>query len=183
MADDSKKLSITYSSGLIPPPELMSTLTVFYDEIWLPNPYDIDVFPIVSIGITLDDKGFGELQHQYFEECIQWSTFLEQDILRILPPLNLANTDVQRFIQYCKKKSKLNPRTNTAIIPILVCHTQAYKPSPELFTSVPSDTRTSRLAGFITQSIFEYMVPRLNELSGEQILEVRDYPKDTKEGE
>ena len=29
MADESRKLSITYSSGLIPPPEIMSTLAVF----------------------------------------------------------------------------------------------------------------------------------------------------------
>jgi len=35
MDDDTHKLSITYSSGLIPPPELMSTWAVFYDEIWL----------------------------------------------------------------------------------------------------------------------------------------------------
>ena len=38
MADNSSKLSITYSSGLIPSPEHMSTLAVFYDEIWLPYP-------------------------------------------------------------------------------------------------------------------------------------------------
>ena len=38
MADGSRNLSITYSSGLIPPPEYMSTLAEFYDEIWLPAP-------------------------------------------------------------------------------------------------------------------------------------------------
>jgi len=42
MADDARKLSITYSSELIPPPETMRTLAVYYDEIWLPHPYDLD---------------------------------------------------------------------------------------------------------------------------------------------
>jgi hypothetical protein len=35
MADDTRKLSITYLSGLIPPPEYMSTLAVFYGKIRL----------------------------------------------------------------------------------------------------------------------------------------------------
>ena len=42
MADESRKLSITYSSGLIPPSDLMSTLAVFYDEIWLPCLYEVE---------------------------------------------------------------------------------------------------------------------------------------------
>jgi len=49
MADDPRKLSITYSSGLIPPPEHMSTLAVFYDEIWLPCGVDCDI-----IGTIID---------------------------------------------------------------------------------------------------------------------------------
>jgi hypothetical protein len=52
MADDSRKLSITYSFGishetlrstplsyLIPPPEILTTLVVFYDEISPPDTF------------------------------------------------------------------------------------------------------------------------------------------------
>ena len=53
MADTSQKLSITYSSGLIPPAELMSTLTVFYDEVWLPNPLDLNIKLRSEIGFSL----------------------------------------------------------------------------------------------------------------------------------
>jgi uncharacterized protein YjbI with pentapeptide repeats len=56
------------------------------------------------------------------------------------------------------------------------------KPSPELFISDPTDIRTSRLAGFLVQSLFDYKVPQLQVLNAEQILAVRDYLKETKEG-
>jgi hypothetical protein len=61
------------------------------------------------------------------------------------------------------------------IFPTLLEHALfANKSSPELFLSDPSDTRTSRLAGFLVQSFFHYQVPQLGTLNAEQILEVRD---------
>ena len=56
MADDTRKLSITYSSGLIPPSELMSTLAVFYDEIWLPYPYDLDPHGVQLMSNRVGDR-------------------------------------------------------------------------------------------------------------------------------
>jgi hypothetical protein len=58
----------------------------------------------------------------------------------------------------------------------------ARKVDPELFISDPADTATSRLAGFLVRSLFKYRIPQLQALTAEQILEVRDYIKDTKEG-
>jgi hypothetical protein len=56
------------------------------------------------------------------------------------------------------------------------------KPCPELFISDPSDTRTEHLAGFLVHSLFQYKVLQLQALNAEQILEIRGYLKDTKEG-
>jgi hypothetical protein len=65
MADASQKLSITYSSGLIPPPELMSTLTVFYDKIWLPYPFSFDLDYEKSI---FNEDNFEEIFGKIIEE-------------------------------------------------------------------------------------------------------------------
>src|SRR6266852_2575047 len=40
MTGDPRKLSVTYLSGIyVRDPTVLSTLAVFYDEIWLPHPY------------------------------------------------------------------------------------------------------------------------------------------------
>ena len=73
MVDDSRKLSISYSSELIPPPEWMSTLAVFYDEIWLPYPYMIEIANSPNIpSIELEDlqrsqflKAFWDFARKY----------------------------------------------------------------------------------------------------------------------
>src|SRR5207249_1171416 len=57
-----------------------------------------------------------------------------------------------------------------------------HKPSPELFISDQTDTRTSHLAFVLVQLLFQYQVPQIGTPNVEQILEVRDYLKDTKEG-
>ncbi len=39
MNEDGHKLTMTCSSGIIPIADVLSTLDVFYDEVWLPYPY------------------------------------------------------------------------------------------------------------------------------------------------
>ena len=65
----------------------------------------------------------------------------------------------------------------------LVLHaTYAKKMGPELFIENSQDTSTSRLASFVVKSHFEYYVPQLQALNADQILEVRNHIKDTREG-
>lgn len=177
MTDEKRKLSITYSSGLIPPPEIMGTLAVFYDEIWLPNPYEAQAFivkqrdqltPLFANGILrvlpLLDREFINRTIYTFERIDRetgWRVFSQQP-------------------EYVSKREEIDKEYKIA--KVLAIHSLcAEKPSPELFLSNPTDTSTSRLAGFLARSLFDYKVPQLQALNAEQILEVRDYLKDTKE--
>lgn len=248
MADASKKLSITYSSGLIPPPELMSTLAVFYDEVWLPYPCDIDIERVRECPLLktiVDDnrniRFFLPSQQYYSNWKNKWNSLFKNDILQVILPkefnikLSLDDhynilyehflkinyiLDIEReffnneikLLEYeikirddilsndtfenkdtleNKDMSLINIENRQKelrlkwmeIIPLALHNADIHKPShTELFFSDPSDTRTSQLALSLVQSLFHYKIPHLQELNSEQILEVREYLKDTKEG-
>jgi hypothetical protein len=204
MSSEAHKLSITYSSSLLPPPKLMSTLAVFYDEVSLPrfSPFlgDEEDYSFVHIlrGISRDmartrNEEFNRLHERLHERYIRdrkpWEQLFQTEILKIIPE---TNPHILR-----ERENALPDNTELDLDRLRIAvdlalsmfpdrsmwmHYLADKPSPELFFSDPSDTRTERLAGFLVHSIFDYQVPQLSNLNAEQILEVRDYLKDTKKG-
>jgi hypothetical protein len=224
MSDESRKLSITYSSGLIPLPEIMSTLAVFYDEIWLPQPYYLDIEFYSRFGELYGFFSKADFTSEYREAleksqlafyCLKtkWVTLYKEGILKTLRPLSsekfykvsipsqlvFPDTSYEGIYKFYMDKvlyllKSYADKSSSEIIqadafisfasPILIGmhRVRQDKPSPELFISDPSDTCTSRLAGYLVHSLFQYYVPQLDTLNAEQILEVRDYLKDTKEG-
>src|SRR5262245_26310232 len=86
MADDSLKLSITYSSHLIPPSEFMSILVVFYDEIWLPSSIVFDIkmesYPKEREFVENMQKGLGLARKR-------WLPLFEEGILQTLPSVSM----------------------------------------------------------------------------------------------
>jgi hypothetical protein len=228
MTNETRKLSITYSSDLIPPPKIMSTLAVFFDEIWLPYPYDLDPKGISFLNMPPFSSLFSHAavisflsgtaasllgllpyyfsrqrryqllmqpsQNSYMHSKSTWKSLFEQQILRILPPVDVAQIPLSELLEKVTAKLQETPSRRDDSRQIrsndiregalfLVLHTlYTSKISPELFVYNTSDTNTSRLAGFLVNSIFQYQIPKLQELNSEQILEVRDYLKDTKQG-
>jgi hypothetical protein len=190
MADD--KLSITYSSGLIPPPELMSTLAVFYDEIWLPQPYELDPKstwknPLLSIMSHLIPRNREDFVHQKR----QWSLLYDSNLLKALPGYDIRKSssfnqnkydeELQKyFTQHRLKAQRVSKTIHDRCMISHLAYTN--KLSPELFISNPSDTSTSRLAGFLADAIFQLKIPQLKTLNAEQILEVRYKLRNFKEG-
>ena len=178
---------MTYSSGLIPPPEEMSTLAVFYDKVWLPYTGKLNLDG--TVDFMAEDSGLQETvrfpQEQYEEveqARSQWESLFRQDILQILPAPcdDLATSLIVQGVTI--ETGSLEARNEFAINALSSHLARSHKLYPEIFVSDPSDTRTSRLAGFLVRSLFDYKVPQLQALNAEQILEVRDYLKDTKEG-
>jgi hypothetical protein len=235
MADESRKLSITYSSGLIPPPEIMSTLAVFYDEIWLPflclpkgTLEDFQFIPFYHESRTnkkifapvLDFPGCDEIHYNKITDasrnlCIEyskWGILFNSNILRITPWLvrgatkpdqekleistlqslcrAILNTKSKENVDVSLSQSALGAQISLEAMALFFHSFFGCKSAPELFISdppelfisSPSDTRTSRLAGYLVHSLFQYQIPQLSTLNAEQILEVRAYLKDTKEG-
>jgi hypothetical protein len=235
MADTSQKLSITYSSGLIPPPEWMSTLAVFYDEVWLPFPYDLDFehhkkYPLYyNLNKMMAYRGYftsieylPSAQKCYFEWKNEWNALFDNSILRNIDIrkfshhkmsiINIARSlvkergaeleaitlepfnaiveqepdwakDVMNEIMDSDREMVLGDLEEYALkLHAIFQRELHYHPIPELFISDLSDTRTSHLAASLVHSLFQYKIPKLQILNAEQILEVRDYLKDTKEG-
>jgi hypothetical protein len=221
MADDSRKLSITYSSGLIPPPELMSTLAVFYDEIWLPNAY---FFDIESLDVE-DDIEYDEIvawlsdeKIQALEVCqrafnrlkVKWSALYYNNILKTLPAHEsvyleniqeenfdltsfLGNTMIRSAKQFIKEieptiDNKWDAFSDGLILsiftPLLLLHhlSNDNNPIPKIFLDDTHRMGTQQLSTLLTQRLFQYRVSQLRVLNAEQILEVREYLKDSKEG-
>ena len=208
MVDDTRKLSITYSSGLIPPPELMSTLAVFYDEIWLPYPYFIKTDgtpyffekPELSHVRELDDlRAMSDLAKIYTDWDNKFRLLVDKEIIRTIQgidaidipiPQDLSIPDplvLKAFNIFSKRYSSKDTDhivMNTSMLDVILAINVLYNryPAPEIFIPDPLDTNTSRLAGLLVNSLFQYQVPQLQVLNAEQILEIRDYLKDTKDG-
>ena len=187
----------------------MSTLAVFYDEIWLPYPYELHRLLPYHGGlldvISMDDDVLSYLRNAediYVEQRSQWETLFRQGIIKTLEPLfaseiplYLLDQDtphrLSKFQERLKNFSSHGAHGNLIISPqqiasgsfALAIHSlYVFKSRPELFISDPSDTHTSRLAGFLVDAIFQLKIPQLKTLNAEQILEVRYKLRNFKEG-
>lgn len=197
-------LSATYSSGLfhdaLASPDVLSTLAVFYDEVYFPYPYGLDSEGPVfwrwegyepGVAYPPDSRVIPSVQELYVAKEDEWKLLFEQGIFNRLPPSISSSQDLPEDftknlmsqLGYPEEKgawSTVDLITGKFALALHAMYTK--KPSPELFVSNPSDTSTMRLAGFLVQSIFRCVVPHLNALNAEQVLEVRELLRDTKEG-
>jgi hypothetical protein len=231
----SHPLSATDSSGVFPGvtesdvmlDEVVTTLAVFYDEVWFPCPYGFDpqVKDFWSPAFPNSQNPYLRLleaqkvysQATYDERTNYWKPLFEEGIFKTLPPIDRARLDIppaneeqykkqfgvssptdeelrfwvfkERLFSYFERQHGRAPLREaiedvylTGAWALALHAVFAQKPSAELFISKQSDTSTSRLSGFVVQSLFRYVVPQLNALHPEQILEVRELLKDTKEG-
>jgi hypothetical protein len=92
MASRARPFSCVYASRLSIPPDDLATLAVFFDEIWLPYPYDVDPEAIGLPGFE-DSEGVGLgtfFLHTIREEFRAWkenaAPLFNEGVLRTLPP-------------------------------------------------------------------------------------------------
>ena len=195
---------------------VLSTLAVFYDQVWLPYPYGFE-----KEGIWFRKKSSSDLppesQNDIYNWTTNWGPLIYAGILKTLPPPippgNLFSVDKrilnerglvinnELLYQLAAKLDAEYEGINPSIafgatddiyhlgitedvenLSLAIHAAYSQKIGPELFINDPTDSSTSRLAGVLVQSLFEYHIPQLQALTAEQILEVRDYIKDTKEG-
>ena len=206
-------MSCVFSSGLFIRSEDIATLAVFFDEIFLPYPYDVD--PNAGKLPGFKDAGIVGLG-TFFLEAIQkefdswrqrYSALFNAGILRTLPPpikgTDNYPTDYLDILHSSKasrshlERGKVSHWNMALGIPALALFA-AYskKPAPELFfksttghypirflhNSTESDASTFSLTAALAKSLFSYQFPELAALTADQILEVREFLKDEKEG-
>lgn len=194
------KRKVTYSSGecdVVNMEGILETLAVFYDEIWLPYPYGFDPEGPVLWSISIPQSHYTQyrdtvfMMHEEYEKWHnKWKPLFDQGILKTLPP---PITDLKEipygFAEVIRSKIGYQEDVSLSLFPLLsgelalaIHALYSPKPGPELFITNPVDTTTSRLAGFLVRSLFQLQIPQLQALTAEQVLEVRDYLQDTKEG-
>jgi hypothetical protein len=193
-----RPLSATYSSQVFPIPvgfeglSILSTLAVFYDEVCFPYPYGFDPEGPVLWQPISGDWLYEYTVGRYIMVRQEWNPIFEHGIFRILPPPISSIEEMPedlpdvlpRELGYTEDEDVYfkNWDLITGKVAVAIHAVYGQKPSPELFISDPTDTTTSRLAGFVVNSLFRYVVPQLNALHPEQILEVRELVRETKEG-
>jgi hypothetical protein len=241
--EHARVLSGTYSSGVFPAHSVLSTLAVFYDEVWLPYPYGFDWNGVKFWSERYDLEAAAKLRrHSRFEselspgiedppvlikgELLGWGDtrdpsselmvarhnwkrlqdeydlLFEHGIIRTLPPPISSAEEVpegfrqalvQRLGYPTKQKYIVAEDVISGHVALAIHALYSHKPSPELFISASrlyprhrldqiNDTTTINLAGMVAESLFSFLVPRLGDLHPEEILEVREYLKDTKQG-
>lgn len=192
-----RKLQITYSSDLtIKDPELLATLSVFYDKIYLPYPYNCDPDAEPLIGMLNIFTREALLKDPEVWEYVSWRSeyraLFDSGILECVPPAVIRHsptwTDEQEeeVMAALGAAARVADRENSSseewgirsLIARTIHASFTKKPCAEFF----SGSSTAALAGLIARPLFRYRLPRLAALTGEQILEIRGRVKDTREG-
>lgn len=194
-------LSVTYSSWPLEFPEgetSISTLAVFYDKVLLPYPYFFDeAAPVfwTNSGKSLIEK---DVQDDFADWKHTMRPLIDAKIVEFLPPPFIKpeefpstfTKEVRSRINTLRggvgKLPKGTLSTNwdmaTGTFTFALHALYGSKPAPELFISDPSNKATARLAAYLVQTLFRFQFPRLSDLHPDEILEVREYLKDSKEG-
>lgn len=190
-------LNIVYSSDLqIDDPELLTTLSVFYDKVYLPYPYNCDPDAEPLIGMMNILKREVLLEEEDVGGYISWKNrhkvLFDSGTFELLPPSvnrNSPNWTEQQEKQLLrilgaaygdeeKRLAPAKPKNFRNLMARAVHAALTKKPCAEFFGT----NSTSALAGLIVHPLFRYKLPRLGELSGDQILELRNLVKDSREG-
>ncbi|MEH6433476.1 hypothetical protein [Massilia sp. DD77] len=196
-------LAIGYSSRLIPTKDEMASLTVFYDQIWLPHPCDLSprgtknlasVFRQIA-GANYEIPNLQAARDRYAAACGVWQPLFDAGILKIMPPFEilaglLGDNDTISLTDYAdwhmrlpKEASRFERGVSQLESLILALHRlDAKKTHPELFISNPNDKSTARLSGFLNQAIVAARIPMLATLDANQILDLRESVNQAKDG-
>jgi hypothetical protein len=210
MPTKGRPLSCVFSSRLYVPDKEISTLAVFFDEIFLPYPYSVDPDALELPGFRdAGNVGIGAIMLEAVQEEFRtwkehYKVLFNEGVLRTLaPPIKGSDRLPADYLDAVHKgtysaslgRGKVSHWSIALGEPALALYA-AYstRPAPEFFLerdqwmpavrrSQPElDTSTARLATLLGKSLFNYQFPQLALLPPEQILELRDFVRTEKEG-
>jgi hypothetical protein len=154
-------LSITYSSGLSLSGSDLATLATYYDEVWLPYPFNWDPESHVIFRPVGDQPDFRATISLYQEDYVAWkrknALLFEAGILKILPPPYEMDEprppglrDALRVLlsDEIRERGVISSLSVVSGVAALAVHTLAgKKPSPEIFLA-GSDIQTGRYTNY-----------------------------------
>lgn len=183
--------AITYSSDLIiRDSATLASLCVFFDNTYLPHlpsehagillrVYEHDTEPEVDI---IDLPSAGEYLHHWDESH---RSLFNESVLTRLPAVK-QNVEVDRT-SLQTILNDLSPNIHGLsrrlyLLARVVHHLRPDQRAPHLIDSVCETPTREGYKWLLAHEAFSYMIPSLNALTPEQILEVRDKVADTREG-
>lgn len=186
-----RELRCVYASGLtIQDPDLLSSLALFYDKIWLPHPYDLDpqATPLMNWPFKkLDDLDWEQKRYASWKESNK--ELFDAGALEVMPPpVTIGVDDPDDLAQQLRDElGILYPHFSSSQVfsgrIALAAHALFSKTDdPEFVLSRPDDTSTAHLRSVLATSLLEYKIPRLGKLSAEQILKLREEVAQYKQG-
>jgi hypothetical protein len=180
MKSASQQLAATYSSWPLEwrrGDDKLSTLSVFYDKVFLPCPYFFDA-ELPAFWHTDEDDAYKKqrdtLQSAFFEWKETIRPLIQHGIIEFLPS-DFQISDA--------------PQQATSVWSQLRTLSDNDLEAPDCALALESDMTsgafafdTSRLAAVLVDSLFSYRVPVLSKLTADQVLDVREHLKDYKAG-
>lgn len=178
-----RDFSCVYVSGLtVDDPGVLTTLTLFYDKVALPHPYDLDPEAKQLIRWPYDKLDDLEAEQRRYRSWIESNReLLQAGVLQILPPpLELQRDEPEDLAE--RLRSEIGSRqpyfTSSQVfsgqLAIAMHALFSETTDPELIMTRPGDTSTDHLRAVLATSLLEYRLPRLGELQPSQILELRE---------
>jgi hypothetical protein len=207
MANSPRPFGVTYAVsatnlGLFSG-EALSALALIYDEVWFPYPYDMDpsAIQLLTLNPPLEAVALPGhpvyLPRQYYERFrAKYKPLFDTGVFRLLEAPIARVTGSAQFERILEElKARCGYFVNNKItimdlldeLPIAVYALYSKKVQPEFFVSTswsaqPRETDTNSLAQALARSFFSYRIPYVQSLTAEQVLEVREHTKDTREG-
>ncbi|MBZ5609566.1 MAG: hypothetical protein LAP38_14990 [Acidobacteriia bacterium] len=187
--------AVTYASGEraeVPLGGIFESLAIFYDEVCLPFPYGFDRHGPVLWSISTEPgqtDAFKQTMDEMFTEYQrwrdEWKPLFDRGVVRVLPPAIQDVSQVPQGFSDAIRRRLADEQGRLSIFPLLsgefalTVHTlYGTKPSPELIPSHPANA----VDAVLTHSLFSCLVPRLNALTAEEVMELRDDLGDLREG-
>lgn len=192
--------TLSSSLGFNEPADRLTTLAVFYDELWIPYtqlseeapPWWLQSHPEPELLLDAYSNWLAQYRPLFESATFRQLSRPTDEEYAALDAARASGDEQQeaavgRLFNRpwpLPEHSRLRGSADTIIVIGLetVKHIwRVGKPSPDLFGIERQANNTPELAAILAGSIFGAVVPRLQALSGEQILEVREALADTRE--
>lgn len=177
----SEKLSIVYTDGLkIEDPSLLSTLALFYDEVVLPHPYDLD--PECNALIRWPFKYMDDLEYEQ-KRYLSWRKGLhelfDENLIKVLPPPIPANDIPDDFNEKFSQMTGFNKNYYSPSMVFdghlaLTVHALFNKSAINEWSLNRKEEELEVYSDQILQKWINIEFPMVKELKPQEILELRE---------
>ena len=182
--------SCTYIDDLtITNPELLATLCLLYDKVFLPHPYEHDPSCEAIMSMSFENERFREIERRNY---LRWkdrnAELFKGGALEVLPsPIAVADMPRDLENRLCLQLGPAVRRLSSEDVlygrTALAMHAlYAKSPAPDFATSNKGPRSTTEVSASLASVIVGRNLPLLPALVSEQVMELRERTANTRDG-